>query len=62
MGKQKTLHFHDFRIFGRVNEPQNQLYLALETPIHCKEFEKQSRIIFEKYHFWKSQRKEIRNF
>ena len=29
-------HFYDFGIFGRALEPQNQLFLSLETPGHLK--------------------------
>ena len=32
MGETETPHFHDFLIFGRVLEPQNQYHLSLETP------------------------------
>ena len=28
----QTPHFYDFWIFGRVLEPQNQLFLSFETP------------------------------
>ena len=32
MGEQKTFISYDFGTFGRVPEPQNQLFLFLETP------------------------------
>ena len=32
MGETENPHFYDFEIFGRVSEPQNQLFLSLETP------------------------------
>ena len=36
----QTPHFHDFGIFERVPEPQNQYYLSLETPGHSKQSQK----------------------
>ena len=32
LGKQQNHYFHDFEIFGRVHDSQNQLFLILETP------------------------------
>ena len=32
MGESKNRHFYDFEIWGRVPEPQNQLFLSLGTP------------------------------
>ena len=32
MGETATPHFYDFGVFGLVPEPQNQLFLSLETP------------------------------
>ena len=39
--RSKTPNFHEFGIFERVLEPQNQLFLFLETPGYLK----QSRLI-----------------
>ena len=36
MGETKKPHFNDFKILGRVHEPQNQYYLSLETQGHAK--------------------------
>ena len=32
MGEPQTHHFYDFETFGRVLEPQNQLFVFSETP------------------------------
>ena len=40
MGGTETPHLYDFGIFGRVPEPQNQLYLSLETPGHLNQIKK----------------------
>ena len=58
MGEPKTPHFYDFGISGRVPEPQNQLFLSLETPGHLKKSRK-SLEHFQTYYFinlkiWKS--------
>ena len=42
MGEPENLHFHGFGIFGRVPEPQNQLFLSLETPGHPGKMPKSS--------------------
>ena len=34
MGEPQIPHFYDFGIFGCVPEPQNQIFLYLETPGH----------------------------
>ena len=60
MGEPQTSHFYDFRVFGRVPEPQNQLFLSLETPAYLKQSRKNpgmfSKIIcLQISKFWKSQ-------
>ena len=50
MGQAQTPHFYDFGIFEPVTEPQNQLFLSLETPGYLKKI-KQIPGIFEKKHF-----------
>ena len=48
MGEPQTPHFYDFGISGRVPEPQNQLFLSLETPGHptktSKSLEKEQQL------------------
>ena len=34
MGEPETPHFYDFGICGRVQTPQHQLFLSLQTPGH----------------------------
>ena len=36
MGEPQTPHFYDLGTFERVPEPQNQLFLSLETPGYLK--------------------------
>ena len=36
MGDTKNPHFYDFGSFERAPEPQNQLFLSLETPRDLK--------------------------
>ena len=36
MGEPPTPHFYDFGTFGRVPEPQNQLFVSLESPGYLK--------------------------
>ena len=47
MGEPRTPHFYNLRIFECVPEPQNQLFLFLETPGHLKKSKKQARTIFD---------------
>ena len=54
MGETENLNFHDFEIFERVLEPQNQYDSSLETPGHLKEFKKLPNP-FWKYYCCKSQ-------
>ena len=46
-------HFHDFGIFGRVQTPQNQHYLSLETPRHLKQIKKIPWLILNTYYVCK---------
>ena len=39
-GRPNTAHFHDFEIYGRVHDSQNQLFLQLETPRYLNPFKK----------------------
>ena len=54
MGETKVLHYYDFRISGRVPEPQSQLFLSLETPGYLKQIKKISWA-FKTYYFYQSQ-------
>ena len=47
MGETKTPHFYDFGIFEPVTEPQNQLFLSLETPGHLQKIKTQSQNILK---------------
>ena len=40
MGETKTPRFYDFGFFEPVTNPQNQLFLSLETPGHQKKTRK----------------------
>ena len=40
IGEPKNVYFHEFRIFGRVHPPRNQLFLSLETPRHLNKIKK----------------------
>ena len=51
MGEPENPHFHDFGILGRVPEPQNQLYLTLETPRYLTKIKKHSWHILENIYF-----------
>ena len=45
MGKQKTPHVHDFGIFCRVHDSENQLLLSLETPGYLNQSKKKQIIL-----------------
>ena len=40
MGEPEIPHFYDLGIFGRVQTPQHQYYLSLETPGHLNKMKK----------------------
>ena len=40
MGEPPNPHFYDFGVFERFPEPQNQLFLSLETPEHLEKQKK----------------------
>ena len=50
MGETATSNFYDFGISGRVPEPQNQLFLSLDTQRYLEKSRK-SIINFNKYYF-----------
>ena len=54
MGETKTPHFYDFGIFEPVTNPQNQLFLSLETPGDLKEIKGNPWDVFLKYEFYES--------
>ena len=47
MGEAENPNFHDFGLFGRVPEPQNQYYSSLETPEYLNQFKRNPEA------FWK---------
>ena len=51
MGETKTPPFYDFWIWGRVPEPQNQLFLSLETPGHLQKIKKNHWNLFQRIVF-----------
>ena len=40
MGEPETPHFYDFGVFERVPEPQNHVFLSLETPGYLTKIKK----------------------
>ena len=55
MGETKNPNFFDFGIYGSVPEPQNQLFLTLETPGHLDKSRKNLEHA-QAYYFYKSQK------
>ena len=51
---QKTFHFHDFGISGRVNDSQNQLFYLWE-PQDASNTSRKKKSFKNKWCFWKSQ-------
>ena len=62
MGEPQTPHFYDFGILGRVPEPQNQLFLSLETPGHLKQIKKIPLNNLKTYYCYKTQNSGNRTF
>ena len=61
MGETESPHVHDFGIFGRVPEPQNQYHSSLETPGYLKKT-MNKRIIFGNLMFGNLKMSEIAHF
>ena len=47
MGEPQNHHFYEFGIFGRVSEPQNHLFLSLETPRDLNKIKKNPGAFFK---------------
>ena len=54
LGEATTPHFYDFGIFGGAPEPQNQLFVSLETPDYLKRTKKIPWNMSKSYYFHKS--------
>ena len=62
MGEPRNSDFYDFWISGRVPEPQNQLFLSLETPGYLKKTQENLWDLFKKYYFYTYQHIELHVF
>ena len=61
MGKSRTPHSHDFGIFGRAHEPQNQYYFIFGDTKILQETEDNPESVSKEYS-WKSPNVKIEHF
>ena len=61
MGEPNNLHFMIFWMFGRVHDPQNQVFSSLETAEQSK-YSPNPKSIFESYDSYKSKTRELESF
>ena len=62
MAEPKTPHFHDFEIFGRAPEPQNQHDLSLERPGYINSQAKKNIYVYQNLVFETWELKRLKTF